>query len=289
MKINIDTNAGFCWGVVQTVDKVEETIANFPESEINILGEIIHNPQETKRLEEKGLRTISIEDLDKVQNGAKVIIRAHGEPPSTYQKLKEHNIDFTDATCPLVRNLQKKVSREYKSGKQVVIYGKITHPEVIGLTGVCENNAIVIQNLEDAFEKIDFSRPTALFSQTTMNEADFLRIAGELRPRFAEDMLLENNSVCKFVTSRETNLRQFARDNELIIFVAGRNSSNGKSLYNVCKSANSNIHFIESKEELERSWFDGISSVGITGATSTPQWYMNEVKQNIEALCGEKS
>ncbi len=281
MTINVDENAGFCWGVVQTVEKVEGSLLENDGRQVNILGEIIHNPQETKRLAEKGLNTIEVSDLDSLPANSKVIIRAHGEPPATYKKLIEKKIDYVDATCPLVQNLQKKVYKQYQEGRQIIIYGKYSHPEIIGLRGVCENNCIVIQSKAEADENIDFTRESSIFSQTTMNEDDFNRVIGYLKDKFPEDKLLINNSVCRFVISRESKLKTFAKDNEIILFVAGRNSSNGKVLFNICQSANPNIHFIESIEEISGEWFEGVSSVGITGATSTPQWYLNEVKDYI--------
>lgn len=279
MQINIDENAGFCWGVVQTVEKVENTLNN--NDKVHILGEIIHNPQEIKRLSQKGLNTISLKDLDNVDTDAKIIIRAHGEPPETYKKLKDRKFDFIDATCPLVMNLQKKVSKYYQNGYQIIIFGKYDHPEIVGLRGVCENNCVVIQNIDDIENLVDFTKKTAIFSQTTINERDFKNIVELLKPKFHNTEFVVNNSVCRFVTAREINLKEFAKKNEMLIFVAGKNSSNGKSLFNICNSVNSNIHFIESIEELKPEWFKGINSVGITGATSTPLWYLTEVKKHI--------
>lgn len=285
MKIEIDENAGFCWGVVRTIEKVEDVLDSNPNSKISILGEIIHNPQEIKRLADKGLHTVSLDDLPKFGENEILIIRAHGEPPSTYKIIDELKIQLIDATCPLVQNLQKLAHKYYETGTQVVIFGKKEHPEVIGLRGVCDDKCIVIKSATEALEMVDFTRKTLFISQTTMDGKTFDEIEKNLIEKFkmhsSTDLLSVNKSICRFVSGREENLRKFARENQVIVFVAGKNSSNGKSLYNICLSENTNIHFIETADELEKNWFDGVESVGITGATSTPEWCLNEVKERI--------
>lgn len=290
MLVNIDKSSGFCWGVVRTIEKAEETLNNSSEK-VYILGQIIHNPHESYRLESKGLMTITHSDLEKIAGEkAKVLIRAHGEPPSTYQKAAELGIDIVDATCPLVTSLQKRVEKYYKDDYQIVIYGKKEHAEIIGLRGVCNDECIVIKTVEEAIEKVDFSKRTVLISQTTMERATFYKIKEALEQRVKElidggevsDIFTAKDTLCKAVYGREDKLKEFARTNDVVIFVAGRNSSNGKSLFHICYEVNPRSYFIEDIAELDFSWFEGAETVGITGATSTPQWYMENVKEKIE-------
>jgi 4-hydroxy-3-methylbut-2-enyl diphosphate reductase len=293
MEINIDPSSGFCWGVVRTVEIAEETLQKEKDKDIYILGQIIHNPKETKRLEEKGLKTIYHEDLDKINpETSKVIIRAHGEPPSTYARAKSKGVEMIDATCPLVAALQNRVVKFYREGYQIVIYGKKDHAEVIGLRGVCNDECIVLKTVEEVPEKVDFTRKTVLISQTTMDKPTFNAIkeairngvedfvdAGEIKNQF-----VAKDTLCRAVYGREDKLKRFATDNDIIIFVAGRNSSNGKSLYKVCKTTNEKSYFIEDIAEIDLNWFENAKTVGITGATSTPTWYLREVKEFIENL-----
>ena len=294
MLIHIDDAAGFCWGVVRTIDKVEEVLQDKVKENIYVLGEIIHNPSEIQRLEQKGLKTITHAGMANISpDDSIIIIRAHGEPPSTYSDVKNYNIELVDATCPLVTALQKTVRKYYVSGYQIVIYGKNQHAEIIGLRGVCNDECIVIQSLEETLQKVDFSRKTILFSQTTMDRPTFNIIKDALRERFSEfidaensgDMFLSRDTICKYVSGREENLIDFSGSHDIVIFVAGKSSSNGKSLYKVCKSANQRTYFIESIDEIDYSWFDGVETVGITGATSTPDWYLKLVKEEIVAKC----
>ncbi|MCX7735900.1 MAG: 4-hydroxy-3-methylbut-2-enyl diphosphate reductase [Candidatus Kapabacteria bacterium] len=291
MIVTIDKSSGFCWGVVRTIEKAEETLANTNEN-VYILGQIIHNPHESSRLEAKGLKTISHQDLEKIsqEKNAKVLIRAHGEPPSTYKKAAELGIDIVDATCPLVTSLQKRVEKFYKDDYQIVIYGKKEHAEIIGLRGVCNDECIVIKTVEEALEKVDFSKKTVLISQTTMERATFYKIKEALEERVKElidggevsDRFTAKDTLCKAVYGREDKLKEFAKSNDVVIFVAGRNSSNGKSLFHICQDTNPRSYFIEDISELNMDWFEGAERVGITGATSTPQWYMENVKEKIE-------
>jgi 4-hydroxy-3-methylbut-2-enyl diphosphate reductase len=291
MIINIDENSGFCWGVVRTVEIAEKTLSENHDGNVYILGEIIHNPKEVERLERMGLKTINHEHLaDLKGENVKVLIRAHGEPPSTYQKAKELGIELIDATCPLVTALQNRVKRFYDEGYQIVILGKPHHPEIIGLRGVCNDECVVIQSEEEALEKVDFTRKTIFLSQTTMSKEKFHRIRQLLESKVKEihsfenykEQLVVKDTLCRAVIGREDNLRKFAQENDVVIFVAGRNSSNGKNLFGICCQANPNSYFIEEIAELKPEWFRGVQKVGITGATSTPRWYMEEVKKAIE-------
>ncbi|ROL56908.1 4-hydroxy-3-methylbut-2-enyl diphosphate reductase [Bacteroidetes/Chlorobi group bacterium MS-B_bin-24] len=291
MIINIDENSGFCWGVVRTVEIAEKTLSENHDGNVYILGEIIHNPKEVERLERMGLKTINHEHLaDLKGENVKVLIRAHGEPPSTYQKAKELGIELIDATCPLVTALQNRVKRFYDEGYQIVILGKPHHPEIIGLRGVCNDECVVIQSEEEALEKVDFTRKTIFLSQTTMSKEKFHLIRQLLESKVKEihsfenykEQLVVKDTLCRAVIGREDNLRKFAQENDVVIFVAGRNSSNGKNLFGICCQANPNSYFIEEIAELKPEWFRGVQKVGITGATSTPRWYMEEVKKAIE-------
>ncbi|ROL60960.1 4-hydroxy-3-methylbut-2-enyl diphosphate reductase [Bacteroidetes/Chlorobi group bacterium ChocPot_Mid] len=290
MKINIDNNSGFCWGVVRTIDIAEKSLEEAKDGNIFVLGQIIHNPKEAERLENIGLKSITHKDFERLAHkGAKVIIRAHGEPPETYQKAKELGIEIIDATCPLVTALQKRIQKHYLDGWQIVVFGKEDHAEVIGLKGVCNGNVIVIQSVEQALEKIDFNKRTILFSQTTMDKPTFHKIKEAIEERVTElidegelkEQFLAKDTICHFVYGREDNLREFCKQNDVVIFVAGRSSSNGKSLYHVCQSVNDKVYFIEDHSEIDFDWLKNANSVGITGATSTPQWYMELVRDKI--------
>jgi len=291
MEINIDSNAGFCWGVVKTIDKAEKSIEEANNENIFVLGQIIHNPKEVERLENNGLKTITHADFKKIANtGAKVIIRAHGEPPETYKQAKEMGIEIIDATCPLVTNLQRRISKHYLEGWQIVVFGKDEHAEVIGLKGVCNGEVVVIKSVEEAMEKIDFNRKTILFSQTTMDRPTFYNIKEAIESKVSKlldegelkEQFLAKDTVCHFVYGREDNLKEFCKNNEVVLFVAGKNSSNGKSLYHVCQSVNDKVYFIEDLSEIDYNWLHNAKTVGITGATSTPQWYMELVKEKIQ-------
>ncbi|MDX9789679.1 MAG: 4-hydroxy-3-methylbut-2-enyl diphosphate reductase [Candidatus Kapabacteria bacterium] len=295
MKVTIDDRAGFCWGVVRTVDIAEETLNQADDNRSNtyILGHIIHNPKEIKRLENKGLQTITHEQLDDIaknDKNAKVIIRAHGEPPATYKRTEELGLNVIDATCPLVTNLQNRVKKYHQLGYQIIIFGKKEHAEVIGLRGVCNDECIVIKTLSEAEQITDFNRQTVFMSQTTMDKHVFRQVKSYLDSKIndlidlgeIENKLIGRDTTCRAVTSREEPLMKFADSNDVMIFVSGKNSSNGKSLYNSCLKVNSNSYFIEDIGEIDWSWFDNADTVGISGATSTPQWYMEKVKQTIE-------
>lgn len=292
-KVTIDETAGFCWGVVRTVKIAEDTLSknSEPKKPTYVLGSIIHNPKEIERLADKGLKTITHEDFEKIK-GEKpdVIIRAHGEPPSTYQKADELGINIVDATCPLVTGLQNRVKRYYDKGYQVVIYGKPNHPEVVGIRGVIRDDCIIVLNSDEVYEKVDFSKKTVLFSQTTMEKPVYLEIKKVIEENVSslieggdtKDHFQYKNSLCKEVWGREKKVLEFAEENDVVIFVAGRNSSNGKSLFKHMKVRNDNMFYIEDLEELQDEWFIDCKKIGISGATSTPQWYMEKVKDEIE-------
>jgi 4-hydroxy-3-methylbut-2-enyl diphosphate reductase len=290
MKVSVDNFSGFCWGVVRTVDIAEKEIA--AGEKLYSLGDIIHNPVETERLRKKGLETISHNDLEKLR-GVRILIRAHGEPPDTYKRAKELGITLVDATCPVVTKVQERIRKFYDEGYQVVIFGKKEHAEVIGLVGQTNGEALIIKSLDEV-GKVKLNRKTVLFSQTTMDKATFHALKDELSKRIKEFVIgsieetaiefLAKDTICGQVSGREKKIREFAAANDLIIFVAGKHSSNGKVLYDIVKSVNPHIHFIEDVQDLHTEWFTEIETVGITGATSTPQWLMEQVKARIENM-----
>lgn len=290
MNVSIDSSAGFCWGVIRTIDIAETELATSPDG-LFVLGDIIHNPMEIERLREKGLRTITHDDLPNISKG-KVLIRAHGEPPATFERAARLGVELVDATCPVVWKVQERIRKFHEKGFQVVIYGKKDHAEVIGLVGHTNGEAIVMKSLEE-LATIDFSRKTVLFSQTTMDKKTFYLIKEELEKKIKEfvvDSFDEEarefhakDTICGQVFGRDKKLRDFARSNDIMIFVAGRNSSNGKVLFHICEEANPRTYFAETEKDLDPQWFEGAENVGISGATSTPQWLMERVKRFIES------
>ena len=288
MEVIIEKSSGFCFGVVSAIDLVEKELLT--SSSLYCLGEIVHNDMEVERLEKMGLKTISIEDMQKLRD-TKVMIRAHGEPPSTYQLAKKNNIEIIDATCPIVLKLQKDVHKAYLEAKdnngQILIFGKKGHAEVIGLVGQCDGNAIVISSQEDLVG-VDYTKPIYLFSQTTMSKEKFeiisqtiIQRAKENNPNYINELNIKN-SICKRVCSRTVDLKAFAKEMDVVLFVSGKKSSNGQYLYNLCKEANPNTYFISEIEEIDYNWFKTANKVGITGATSTPMWLMEEIKKTVE-------
>ena len=291
MKVTVDQNSGFCWGVVRTIDIAEQELHE--SKKLYSLGDIIHNPIEIERLQEKGLATISLEDLKDVKD-AKVLIRAHGEPPETFRRAKELGIELIDATCPVVTKVQERIRKFYDNGYQVVIFGKKDHAEVIGLVGHTNGTAIVVKSSEEV-DKLDLTKKTVLFSQTTMDKATFYLIRDEIKSRIKaefevgtfEEMAIDfhaKDTICGQVSGRDKKLREFSRSNDVIVFVAGRKSSNGKVLYEIAKEENPNTYFVEDDKELQPEWFSAAETVGISGATSTPQWLMDRIKVSIEAM-----
>jgi len=294
MKVTVDKNAGFCWGVVRTIDIAEDSLKVRPK--VYCLGDVIHNTEEVARLKRLGLDTISVDDFPRIERGSTVLIRAHGEPPETYKKALEYGLELIDATCPIVTKVQERVRKFVDKGFQVVIFGKKNHAEVIGINGVTGNTAIVVLNRDEALASVDFNRPTVLFSQTTMDKQEFKEVAEALKQKLEtlvigsiEETAVEyhaKDTICGQVSGREKKLQQFAAENDIIIFSAGRKSSNGKVLYHICHDVNERTYFAETKEEIDWSWFEGATSVGITGATSTPHWVMREIKALIEQKFG---
>ena len=289
LKVTVDNNSGFCWGVVRTVDIAEQELGE--TGKLYSLGEIIHNPVEIDRLEAKGLHTIRHEDLPNLKD-AKVLIRAHGEPPETFRKMKEWGIDVIDATCPVVTKVQERIRKFYDKQYQVVIFGKKDHAEVIGLVGHTNGTAIVIKSVAE-IDKLDFTKKTVLFSQTTMDKDTFYAIRDAIKGRIQaefevgtfEEMAIDfhaKDTICGQVSGRDKKLREFSKSNDVMIFVAGKMSSNGKVLYEIAKSENPRTYFVESESELQKEWFEGAQTVGISGATSTPHWLMERVKKEIE-------
>ena len=284
MRVEIDNESGFCFGVVRAINEAEKALQS---DAIASLGDIVHNRVEVQRLEALGLRTISREEIPSIA-GKRMLIRAHGEPPRTYAIAKEYGIEIIDATCPVVAALQRKVKSAYEkmqaTGGTVVILGKRGHAEVVGLTGQVDEKAVVVE-CEDDLQVIDFSRPIYFLSQTTQSVEKFNRLADIMRKRVARaDMLIVDDTICRRVSSRENHLREFARQHDVIIFVCGRKSSNGKVLYNICHQENERSYNIEEASELQKEWFEGVDSVGICGATSTPKWLMESIAEAILSI-----
>ena len=284
MRVEIDEHSGFCFGVVRAINEAEGALKS---GSVASLGDIVHNRIEVQRLEQLGLHTISHEEIPSIA-GKRMLIRAHGEPPKTYALAQKYGIEVLDATCPVVAALQRKVKEAYNKmqevGGSVVILGKRGHAEVVGLTGQVEEKAIVIERAED-LEQIDFSHPIYFLSQTTQSISLFKELATEMRRRLgSEDMLTVDDTICRRVSSREEHLREFARHHDVVIFVCGRKSSNGKVLYEICHQANENSFNIEEASELQPDWFEGVESVGICGATSTPKWLMEDIAEAISSM-----
>lgn len=290
MEVKIDPHSGFCFGVVYAIQMAEDELNE--SGKLFCLGDIVHNNEEVDRLKAKGLEIIDHERLLELRN-CKVLIRAHGEPPETYRIAAENGIELIDASCPVVLKLQHRVREGFieteEGDGQVVIYGKQGHAEVNGLIGQTKGKAIVVMEDQD-LEKIDFSRPVQLFSQTTKSTKGFFRIKGEIEKRIKEhggnpsEIFEANDTLCRQVSNREPQLRNFAPQFDVVIFVSGKKSSNGKILYEVCKEVNPSSYFVSGVDEIDPQWFRDVSSVGICGATSTPMWLMEEVKNKIEGL-----
>lgn len=283
MKIEIDENSGFCFGVVTAINKAEAELTI--QRELYCLGDIVHNSMEVERLSQKGLITINREEFLKLRN-KKVLFRAHGEPPSTYEHALKNELNVIDATCPVVLNLQKNIKKAYqlsdKEKTQIVIYGKLGHAEVNGLVGQTEGRAIVVESVDDLF-KIDFSKDIKLFSQTTKSIEGFNQIVEEIKSRINPSSTFEyNDTICRQVANRIPKIIAFAAKHELILFVSGKKSSNGKVLFDECRKVNPNIVMISDLEELDYTIFGKVNSVGICGATSTPKWLMEALKRKIE-------
>ena len=285
MKIEIDEKSGFCFGVVHAITEAEKALDR--SETVYSLGDIVHNRIEVQRLEQLGLRTVTHEDMPQL-GGTQLFIRAHGEPPTTYARARALGIEIIDATCPVVAKLQQRVKKAYDQmqpiGGQVVILGKRGHAEVVGLTGQVGDRAIVVEGMKD-LEQIDFERPIYFLSQTTQSIALFEELGAEMKRRHAHPEQIQiADTICRQVANREDHLKAFAERFDVIVFVCGRKSSNGKVLCEVCRTANPHTHQIEEAAEIDPAWFAGAESVGICGATSTPKWLMEHVTQHIENL-----
>jgi 4-hydroxy-3-methylbut-2-en-1-yl diphosphate reductase len=291
MEVRIDDNSGFCFGVVYAISMAEDELDT--GGQLYCLGDIVHNDIEVKRLSAKGLKIINHEDLKNLHD-CKVLIRAHGEPPSTYVTALENNIELLDASCPVVLKLQNRVKQSYDKHKsedaQIVIYGIPGHAEVNGLMGQTNQDAIIITSEED-LSKIDFKRPIHFFSQTTKSTDKFyaLKQLIEERAQLNQNNAVQfNDTICRQVSNRAPQLEKFSRLHDVVIFVGGKKSSNGKVLYNVCKSINEQSYFVSDTEDLHNEWFVNANSVGICGATSTPLWQMEEIAAYIRAKYDNK-
>lgn len=291
MVVEIDKQSGFCFGVQNAVEIAEKALLN--GEKVFSLGPIVHNDKEVERLSTLGLASIDHDEFMKLKN-CKVLIRAHGEPPETYITANKNNITIIEATCPIVKRLQSKIKDTWlktkKGNGQVVIFGKPGHAEVVGLLGQIKNEGILVSNADD-FKKIDVTRPVYLFSQTTMSVKEYSNLTDILRSKMkengisdTENNLIINNTICGQVSNREPHLKVFARKHDTIIFVSGRESSNGKMLYSVCKSINPDTHFVSSAQEIDNAWFEGKKSVGICGATSTPKWLIENIRDIISNI-----
>ena len=280
MQIEIDNSSGFCFGVTTAIKKAEEELAS--GKTLYCLGDIVHNSMECERLKRLGLITINHDDMRKLQ-GVKVLLRAHGEPPSTSEIARQNNIEIIDATCPVVLQLQRRIKQQYDSfpNAQIVIFGKPGHAEVLGLVGQTESKAIVIANFEEV-KKLDFSRDIYLYSQTTKSLDEFHRIIEYIQQHISPQATFRSfDTICRQVANRMPNISTFATRHDLVLFVCGRKSSNGKVLYNECKSVNPNSHLIEKPEDIMKEWLEGVNTVGICGATSTPKWLMEQCRDAI--------
>jgi 4-hydroxy-3-methylbut-2-enyl diphosphate reductase len=283
--VEIDKGSGFCFGVVNAIQSAEKELTI--NKELYCLGDIVHNSQEVARLQKKGLRTINHEDLKNMHN-KRVLLRAHGEPPSTYEIAGQNSIRIIDATCPVVLQLQKKILKHYKEmnplDSQVVIFGKNGHAEVNGLVGQTEGKAIVIEKITD-LDLLDFNKNIYLFSQTTMSVDDFKKIVAEIQTRIHKDLDFKYfDTICRQVANRIPHIREFAARHDLILFVAGEKSSNGKVLLAECIKANPNTCLISNPDAINPQWLENVQSVGVCGATSTPKWLMEDVARKIELL-----
>ena len=282
MRVEIDENSGFCFGVVRAIGEAESALKEL--GTVYSLGDIVHNRVEVQRLERLGLHTVTHDGMATLA-GKTLLIRAHGEPPTTYRKAEELGLRIVDATCPVVARLQRRVREAYQKmeavGGRVVLLGKRGHAEVVGLTGQVADDVTVVGREED-LDTIDFGRPIYFLSQTTQSIELFNRLGAEIVRRAGAERVTLDDTICRRVAGREALLTEFAQSVDVVIFVAGRKSSNGRVLYDVCRKANERCYNIEEAAELNHEWFTGVDSVGICGATSTPRWLMEEVAEAIK-------
>ena len=293
LQIEIDEGSGFCFGVTTAIKKAEEELAQ--GRPLYCLGDIVHNGMECDRLREMGLITINHDEMRELHD-VKVLLRAHGEPPETYELARKNNIEIIDATCPVVLQLQKRIKTQYEISRneesgvrsentpQIVIFGKRGHAEVLGLVGQTKSSAIIIESFDEV-KKLDFSRDIYLYSQTTKSLDEFHRIIDYIQSHMAPDATFKSfDTICRSVANRMPNISQFATKHDLILFVCGRKSSNGKVLYNECLRVNPNTYLVEHPQEIQKDWLEGIQTVGICGATSTPRWLMEQCSEAIQQM-----
>lgn len=288
-RIEIDKNSGFCFGVVNAIRKAEEELEK--SGRLYCLGDIVHNNSEVTRLQEKGLITIDHDTFARLHD-VKVLLRAHGEPPETYRIARENRIEIIDATCPVVLQLQRKIKQSYEQSdperEQIVIYGKRGHAEVNGLVGQTDGHAVVVEGVED-FDRLDFTKKIKLYSQTTKSVEGLQSVVEEITRRSGGEPPEYHDTICRQVANRIPNIRNFAHQHDLILFVCGRKSSNGKVLYKECRQENPNTHLVSDVSEIDAAWLVGRESIGICGATSTPKWLMEEVARYVsESLDGSR-
>lgn len=275
LKIDIDINSGFCFGVVYAIEMAEDILSE--EDHLYCLGDIVHNDEEVKRLESMGLKIINHEEM-KLMKNEKVLIRAHGEPPSTYKLAIENDLTLIDASCPVVLKLQNRIKNSFDKKQNIYIYGKHGHAEVIGLLGQTNNEALVFQDIKE-LDLENLPEQITLYSQTTKSTDNFYHIKKTLEDAGVE--VNAHDTICRQVSNRDKELRAFAKKYDRIVFVSGTKSSNGKVLYNICKENNKSTYFVSNKDQLKNNWFDMNDSIGICGATSTPMWLMEEIKTEL--------
>ncbi|MEL6557208.1 MAG: 4-hydroxy-3-methylbut-2-enyl diphosphate reductase [Bacteroidota bacterium] len=278
LDVNIDVNSGFCFGVVFAIEMAEDILDS--DGHLYCLGDIVHNDEEVARLEAKGLKIINHGDLENIRD-EKVLIRAHGEPPSTYQTAIRNNLELVDASCPVVLKLQNRIKNSFDKRDKIYIYGKHGHAEVIGLLGQTNNEAIVFQDITE-LDIDEMPQNITLYSQTTKSTDKFYEITRTLTE--AGINVNSNDTICRQVSNRDKELRYFATRYDKIVFVSGTKSSNGKVLYNICKQSNPDTYFVSRKEQLDRNWFSEGDSIGICGATSTPMWLMKQVEEELKTF-----
>lgn len=289
MKVEIDSNSGFCFGVVNAIRKAEKELDD--TGQLYCLGDIVHNAREVERLQAKGLQTITHNELENLKN-VKVLLRAHGEPPKTYKMASRNKVEVIDATCPVVLQLQRRIKKAYDEGEieekkggvkpLIVIYGKNGHAEVNGLVGQTNGEAVVIQN-KDELDSIDFQRDIILYSQTTKSLEGFREIVEEIKNRKKGGKFEYYDTICRQVANRMEKMKEFAKNHDVVIFVSGSKSSNGKVLFEMCKEVNPSTYMISDETELDSKWTEDAASVGICGATSTPLWLMEKVAGTVKS------
>ncbi len=287
-QVEIDNNSGFCNGVVRAIQAAEQELEQ--GGKLYCLGDIVHNSNEVERLRAKGLITINHDELRNLRN-VKVLLRAHGEPPETYRIARENNIEIIDATCPVVLQLQRKIKKSYDTrssdNDQILIYGKVGHAEVNGLVGQTDGEAIVLESSAD-LDKVDFDKRIVLYSQTTKSVQHFAEMVELIKEHTGGEQFEWHDTICRQVANRIPNIREFARTHDVVLFVCGKKSSNGKVLYEECRSVNEHTHLVSDIEELDATWLEGKSNIGICGATSTPRWLMLQFQERVELLLNDR-